>query len=151
MHSSLDSFVYSPILSYINGISDFTGRSVQLYIQLSYPGVVPSERLVDPKLRDAPVIWEPQDHRLGLVYFDAPGVGRKVLRAVHLRSYSFYLAFFDPGAKASVAADFTTEFLARSPGTVLLLASRSRVDLVCDGMDAWRSYAGARENALIAE
>jgi hypothetical protein len=47
----------------------------------------------DPQLQDAPAVWEPQDNRVGLANFEMPGLGRKILRVVHLRSYSFFLAF----------------------------------------------------------
>lgn len=148
MHSSLDLFVYPPLLPYINGHSKAIGRSVQVYLQLAYPGVVPPERREKPEFQDAPAVWEPQDNRVGFAWFDCPGVGRKLLRAVHLRSYTFYLAFFQITEKSSVANDFAREFLLRMPGTALLMASRSRLNLECDGEDAWRSFDGARETAL---
>ena len=148
MHSSIDSIAYPPILPYINGHSDSVGRSVHLYLQLSYPGRIPPDRMADPNLQSAPAIWEPQDNRVGLVWFDVPGVGRKLLRVVHLRSYSFFLAFFKLNEKAAVAAQFAKEFQSHMPATKLLLASRRYVDLVCDGADAWFSIDGARENAI---
>lgn len=150
MHSSLDLFVYPSLLTYMCGSSDSAGRSVHIYLQLSYPGLVPPERLKDPDCQDAPALWEPQDNRVGLVHFEAPGIGRKILRAVHLRSYSFFLAFFEPGTSMAAASVFTREFLARMPGTILLVASRKQLDLVCDGADAWHSYDGARENKFVA-
>jgi hypothetical protein len=150
MHSSLDLIAYPALLPYVCGHSTAAGRSVQLYLQLCYPGVVPPEHLAQPNLRDAPVIWEPQDNRVGFLYFQVPEVGSKVLRAVHLRSYSFYLAFFEPSAKASIAADFAKEFLAKIRATVLLLASRQKTDLVCDGQDAWKSYEGSRETSIVS-
>jgi hypothetical protein len=50
-------------------------------------------------------VWEPKNNRVGLVVFNAEGVGRKVLRAVHLRSFSFFLAFFDPKGKISCCSN----------------------------------------------
>jgi len=126
------------------------GRSVQLYIQLSYPGKIPREHLADPKLVGAPIIWEPQDNRVGLVAFSVEGVGRKVLRAVHLRSFSFFLAFFDPKGKSAVVRDFSKTFLEQMSAMVLLSASRTYVDLVCDGADAWQSFYGSRENSFVS-
>ena len=150
IHSSLDLIVYPPLLNYINGSSNSAGRSVQVYLQLSYPGVIPAESLADTEFQDAPALWEPQDNRVGLAHFEVAGVGRKVLRAIHLRSYSFFLAFFEPCANAAAAGEFTKEFLARMPGTVLLQASRQWSNLVCNGGDAWHSYDGARENRFVA-
>jgi hypothetical protein len=148
VHGSMDLFVYPNLLTYIRGESLSAGRSVQLYVQLSYPGKIPREHLRDPAFVGAPIVWEPQDNRVGLVAFSAEGVGRKILRAVHLRSFSFFLAFFDPKGKSAVVSDFSKTFLGRASATVLLSASRDYADLVCDGMDAWQSFYGSRENSL---
>ena len=150
MHGSRDLFVYPDLLQYIRGQSLSVGRSVQLYIQLSYPGKIPREHLADPKLVGAPIIWEPQDNRVGLVAFSVEGVGRKVLRAVHLRSFTFFLAFFDPKGKSAVVRDFSKTFLEQMSAMVLLSASRTYVDLVCDGADAWQSFYGSRENSFVS-
>jgi hypothetical protein len=85
---------------------------------------------------------------VGLVVFNAEGVGRKVLRAVHLRSFSFFLAFFDPKGKSAVVSDFSKTFLRRMSALVLLSASRTYADLVCDSADAWQSFYGSRENSF---
>jgi hypothetical protein len=149
IHSSIDLFAYPLLLPYINGESTAAGRSTQLYIQLSYPGIVPPERLACRDLEHAPAIWAPSENRVGFMYFNAPGVGRKLLRAVHLRSYSFYLAFFAPSENPAVTKDFASVFQSTLRTTVLLLASRQRADLVCDGADAWESIYAARANSLI--
>jgi hypothetical protein len=73
VHSSLDLIAYPALLSYINGHSTSAGRFVDVYLQLSYPGVIPPEHMADPTLEGAPTPWEPHDNRVGLVYFDAPG------------------------------------------------------------------------------
>jgi len=150
LHTSMDLFAYAPLLSYINGDSASVGRSVQLFLQLAYPGVIPPDRLNDSDLQGAPHMWEPQDNRVGLMRFQVSAKDRKVLRAVHLRSYSFYLAFWKPGTTLSITEDFAGEFLLRMPGSVMLRASDTNVGLVCDGADAWRSFDGAREVNLVA-
>jgi hypothetical protein len=151
VHTSMDLFVYQDLLPYIHGQSLSAGQSVQLYVQLSYPGKVPPENLRDPELAGAPAVWEPQDNRVGLLAFNAEGVGRKVLRAVHLRSFSFFLAFFNPKEKSAVLSHFSKTFLRRMSAMVLLSASRTYAELVCDGMDAWQSFYGSRENAFVSE
>jgi hypothetical protein len=128
------------------GKSVHLGRSVQLYVEMSYPAEGPIEALKDPN--DAPMMYFPTDHRVGHAWFAAHGVGRKMLRAVHIRSYSFFLAFFAPGEKQSVMHEFSRHYLARHENAVLLKASRSTVSLVCNGMNAWESANGARENTL---
>jgi hypothetical protein len=37
---------------------------------------------------------QPDIHRVGHAWFVAQGIGKMMLRAVHLRSFSFYLAFW---------------------------------------------------------
>jgi hypothetical protein len=150
VHASMDLFAYQDLLPYIRGQSLSAGRSVQLYVQLSYPGNIPREHLRDPELAGAPAIWEPQDNRVGLAAFNVEGVGRKVLRAVHLRSFSFFLAFFDPKEKSAVVSHFAKTFLERMSTMVLLSASRTHADLVCDGMDAWQSFYGSRQNSFVS-
>lgn len=147
IHAARDLFVFSPLLPYIRGLDDALGRSVQLYVQLTYPSLIPPERRGEPELQDAPLRWEPADHRVGHFLFEA-GSDRKLMRAVHLRSYSFLLAFADPALGRQPAIDFQRTFLATVPGVRALLASRSSVELVCDGTDAWRSFDASRSNAL---
>ncbi len=151
VHTSIDLFVYQDLLPYVHGQSLSAGRSVQLYVQLSYPGKIPPENVRDPELAGAPAVWEPQDNRVGLVAFNAEGVGRKILRVVHLRSFSFFLAFFDPNEKSAVLSHFSKTFPERMSAMVLLSASRTYADLVCDGMDAWRSFYGSRENSFVSQ
>jgi hypothetical protein len=150
IHSSIDLIAYPPLLDYICGRSVSGSRSVQVFLQLSYPGLIPLERMAAPELQGAPVSWEPQDNRVGLMHFEVRGVGRKVLRAIHLRSYSFFIAFSKPGMKRSAAAEFAKHFMLAMPASVLLLPSRPEVSLVCNGTDAWESYDGARENLLVS-
>jgi hypothetical protein len=149
IHNSIDLFVYPPLLQYINGVSLSVGKSVQLFVQLAYPGIVPHERLAGADPADPPTIWEPQDNRCGHMNFKVPGIGEKLVRAVHLRSYSFFLAFFRPGEKSEIMKHFGETFLSAMSASALLLPSRPRIDLLCDGMDAWKSIDGARENQLV--
>jgi hypothetical protein len=61
IHAAKDEFVFPPLLPYILGKSESLGRSVQLYVQLSYPGEIPegllgrvlikSTTLIDVRLR----------------------------------------------------------------------------------------------------
>jgi hypothetical protein len=72
-----------------------------------------------------------------------PSVGRKIVRAVHLRSCSFFLAFFKPGEKSATLKHFAETFLRMMSASELLVPSR------CDGMDAWKSIDAARENRFV--
>jgi hypothetical protein len=147
IHNAKDAFTYTPLLPYIRGEHDSLGRSVQLFAQLAYPGPIPADNRTDPELADAPQMWEPTDHRVGHVLFRV-GQNQKLLRAVHLRSYSFLLAFSDPAQGRATAIDFERVFLSTVPGVRPLPASRSAVDLVCDGTDAWSSFQASRTLTL---
>jgi hypothetical protein len=88
----------------------------------------------------------PTLNRCGNLWFNVEGVGRKMLRAVYLQSFSFYLAFFQPDERRAVVYHFTKTFLRLMPETVILRAPRNSVTLICDGVNAWDSVAEARAN-----
>jgi hypothetical protein len=148
VHHARDLFAFEPLRSYMLGKSIDRGKSVQLYVQLAYSAEVPISALKDPA--DAPVMFTPIDHRIGHRLFEA-AVGQKLLRAVHLRAYSFLLAFFKPGEKATVRDDFCQHFLNHHPHAALLRASRKSVELVCDGLSAWENWEGCRETVFSNE
>lgn len=75
--SSKDLFVFPPLLSYILGNSESVGRSVLLYVQLSYPGYVPEEFLDDSDPR--PQMFFPTGNRIGYLWFDLGPAGRRSL------------------------------------------------------------------------
>lgn len=141
-HTSQDRFVFVPLLPYIRGDSLSVGRSAQLYVQLTYPSLRKDENGQE-------FLFRPTDHRVGHAWFDVPGVGRKLLRAVHLRAFSFYLAFYKPSGDSAAVQAFSAAFLKLKPEAVLLRPSRPTVTLVCDGEDAWASFEAARVNSLV--
>jgi hypothetical protein len=143
IHDAADIFVFQALLPYINGPSDAKGRYIQLYLQLAYPVQVPAEEPVNT----AQMCW-PADHRVGHLWFTTPE-GQKLLRAVHLRSYSFFLAFFEQGERNAAMDHFSRCFLARFPHAARLRASRPRVELTCDGYSAWESSESGRSNRLV--
>ncbi|MBY3167397.1 hypothetical protein [Rhizobium laguerreae] len=147
VHTAFDVFAYQPLLPYIRGVSDATGRSVHLYAHLTYPDTAPAERVKD----GVPRLFEPTSNRVGFMNFTVPGVGRKVMRTVHIRSYSFFLAFFEPKETSAVRTDFDSQFLAEIPNAVRLRPSSSAVSLVCDGWSAWDSFEGSRVNQIVVE
>ncbi|RWP67751.1 hypothetical protein [Mesorhizobium sp.] len=149
MHGAMDLMVYPPLLPYIVDGQEPLGRSVRLFLQLSYPGKVSSrDRELYLEGGDEPEIWEPKLNRVGHAYITILGKS-KLLRIVHLQSFIFYLAFFEPGSGASTTKEFISAFTAHSPGTIELLASRSDVTLACEGLDAWDAFKGSRENKLV--
>lgn len=150
IHSAIDQFVFPPLVPYINGENQMIGRSVQLYVQLDYPTLVSDWSVSERDNSERPFLFRPTSHRVGHAWFNVPSVGKKLLRNVHLRAFSFFLAFFEPNAVGSISRDFTNAFLARMSAMQLLRPSRPKVTLICDGGDAWQSFNGARENTLVA-
>jgi hypothetical protein len=60
---------------------------------------------------------QPDIHRVGHAWFVAQGIRKKMLRAVHLRSFSFYLAFWQRSERRAEIDHFTKIFLERNPAT----------------------------------
>lgn len=149
IHDSRDRGALEQLLPYIRGLDDYSGRSVQLYVQLAYPEEVPESELDEDESADGPLLFEPTSNRVGYLFFRVHGIGEKLLRAVHLRSFSFYLAFFRPGERRAVADHFNRVFTSQQRGTVRLRPSQPRVDLRCDGIGAWESFRGSRVDRLI--
>ncbi len=149
MHEAMDLIVYPPLLPYILKGQEQLGRSVRLFLQLCYPGKVsPRDREQYLGGGDEPEIWEPRLNRVGHAYVTISGKS-KLLRIVHLQSYIFYLAFFEPGSGTTASKEFVSAFTGHSPGTIELLASRGTVKLPCEGLDAWTAFKGSRENKLV--
>lgn len=140
--------VFPPLIRYIRGEAEADGRSVQLFVELTPPGAVPAEYLSDgATLEDH--VFRPAGHRAGRMVLRAPDGRMKLLRAVHLRSYAFMLAFFEPEASSTTRNEFASEFC-KVKSVTLLRPSVPCVDLVCNGMDAWNSLVGARENRIVS-
>ena len=149
IHGARDLFAIEAVLPYILGKSDSLGRSVQLFVQLSYAEEIPESDLGPAVALERPVVFEPTLNRAGHVVFRVHGTGEKVLRAIHLRSFTFYLAFFKPGEGRAAQMDFANVFTRHMNETVLLRPSQNRVELLCNGMGAWTSFAGSQTNKLI--
>lgn len=149
IHDSRDLHALEGLLPYIRGLNDRLGRSVQLYVQLAYPEEVPESDLSDYEGVERPVVFEPTGNRVGHLFFRIPGVGEKLLRAVHLRSFSFYLAFFKPDERRAVTEHFERVFTSHHRSTLRLRPSQPRVELCCDGIGAWESFRGSRVDRLI--
>lgn len=151
IHDSMDRFALQALLPYILGTDARLGRSVQLFAQLVYPEEI-SEREIDGE-RDVErlVLFEPTMHRVGHLVFRAHGIGEKVLRAIHLRSYSFFLAYWQPTGGAAEQEDFANVFMSRMRGTELLRASQSTARLRCFGMGAWESFRSSRNTRFASD
>jgi hypothetical protein len=151
VHSAIDLFVFPPLVPYINGENQMLGRSVQLYVQLDYPVLISDSATLQKDGSKSSFLFRPTAHRVGHAWFNVPGVGKKLLRAVHLRAFSFFLAFFEKDEAHSAHQDFMNEFLTRMSAMQLLRPSRPNVTLICNGCDAWQSFSNARENILITD
>ncbi|HCI12814.1 MAG TPA: hypothetical protein DFK12_02325 [Gallionellaceae bacterium] len=148
VHNSRDLYALDVMLPYIMGESSTLGKSVQLFLQLSYPEEVPEEELSANAPADCPVFFKPTMNRVGHIFFRVHGVGEKLLRAVHLRSFTFYLAFFKPSESCVVLNDFADHF-SHYTGALLLRPSNPIVETQCNGAGAWTLFKGSRSNQLI--
>lgn len=148
IHDSPDREALEELLPYILGVNERLGRSVQLFVQLLYPEVVPPDELDAPFQGTRGVLFEPCGNRVGLMYFLAPGTGRKLLRAVHLRSFSFLMAYWRPERGRQEQSDLEAVLTKQRAATVLLRPSQGAVELVCNGMGAWASFRDSRVTRL---
>lgn len=148
IHNSRDLYALEAVLPYMLGKSIALGNSVQLFVQLAYPEEIPEGDLSADAPSGRPHYFKPTMHRVGHIFFRVPDVGQKLLRAVHLRSFSFFLAFFKSGEARTVSNDFAEHFC-RHTGAVLLRPSRPKIQLLCNGIGAWTSFKGSRSNELV--
>jgi len=144
IHNSPDRQTLEALRPYILGSDPSLGRSTQLFVQLVYPEIVPQADLQPEHRGSGDMTWEPEGNRLGHIFFRSPGIGEKLLRAVHLRSYTFLLAYWPPNSGRAEQNFFEKILLSQDRFTRLLRPSRSSIQLVCDGMGAWESVRGAR-------
>jgi hypothetical protein len=144
IHNSRDLFALETMLPYILGKNDSLGRSTQMFLQLSYSEEVPEQEVRADAEGDRPIIFAPDINRVGHLFFRVQGVGAKQLRAVHLRSFTFYLAFFKPGERLLVQEHFASNFTGHMKETVLLRPSRPNIKLLCNGMGAWTSFKSSQ-------
>ncbi len=147
IHSSHDLYALEAMLPYILGKNNSLGKTVQLFVQLLYPEEMPEEDLSANAPLERPLFFRPTMNRVGHIFFPDPGGGKKPLRAVYLRSFTFCLAFFKPGEARAVSNDFADHFC-RHFRAVLLHPSQSRVELLCNGTGAWTSFKGSRDQLV---
>jgi len=141
--SGSDAALFQPLLPYIMGKNQSIGRSVKLFLEMTYPSHLTEEEAHD----GVPMTVRPAINRVGFVGYKTPA-GMKIVRAVHLRSFSFLLAFLPPTAKAASMQAFVTEFLSSRPAARELRASMSQVSLYCDGIDCWSSIISGMTHRL---
>lgn len=149
MHQSADMEALEKMSPYMLGTNHKLGRFVDVFVQLSYPEEIPPEEIVSLGLPDhTSRIFLPDHNRVGFFLYREHGVGQKLLRAVHLRSFSFYLAYADPSGNLEIQYDFIRHITKMMPTVVRLLPTISKVELLCDGIGAWASIQGARNTKL---
>lgn len=151
IHNSLDREALECLLPYILGEDERLGRSVQLFVQLVYPEEMDEHELDESSTSSGRRLFEPSMHRVGHMFFRAHGIGEKVLRAVHLRSYSFFLAYWPPDGGRAEQDDFDNVFTTCVRAARLLRPSQSSVCLTCNGMGAWQSFRESRNMQLVSD
>ena len=151
IHNSLDRDALQCVLPYILGVDLRMGRSIQLFVRLVHPqeiSEIETNEDGDPKKK---ILIEPSIHRIGHAIFHAHGVGQKILRVVHLRSYTFYLAYWQPNGGRAEQNDFAEVLKLGMPGVKLLRAADQNVELICDGIGAWDSLKDSRNSRFSSE
>lgn len=148
IHNSMDREALAHLLPYILGKDERLGRSVQLFVQLVYPEEVHARELDENTDASEKLLFEPSINRVGHMLFRVHGVGEKILRTVHLRSYSFFLAYWPPGGNRAEQDDFEKTFISCMQGARLLRPSQDKVHLTCDGMGAWQSFRESRSTSF---
>lgn len=150
MHKSVDLEALDKMLPYILGNNLQLGRYVDIFVQLSYPEEVPEKEYNSSELPDAcSGVFLPNHNRVGFILFREPAVGQKLLRAIYLRSFSFYLAYTGPAGDLEVQYDFRRHFTRLMPSVVRLLPNKSKIELLCDGVGAWSSIQDARSTKFV--
>lgn len=151
IHNSPDTNAIKRLLPYILGEKEKLGRSVQLFVQLMYPEY-PDPRDFGNESGDlCSSLFYPEIHRVGHMIFRVPGVGQKILRTVHLRSYTFLLAYWPIDGGRAEQEDFEQVFTSLHRGTRRLKPSQPRVRLVCDGIGAWQSFRESRSSRFVRD
>jgi hypothetical protein len=116
-----------------------------MYVQLSYPGKIPPNAVPGVPAADLPAVFYPTLNRVGHAVIRRSTGERRVLRAVHLYSFSFLLALFHPNEGARAREELIAEVPRNFRGSMLLRPSRPTELLECDGMDAWESFSRSRD------
>lgn len=147
--SSFDAFVFEPLIKYILKQQEAPDDYFRVFIQLQYPGRIPRNDLGDFDASDCPPVFYPATFRSGHVVFALTNGSRKILRAVHLCSYTFLLAFFEPEKTGETPEQFTEIFLHFNKRTKLLARNLKRAKLICGEDDAWQSIKAARGTSLV--
>lgn len=143
---------FPPLLPYIMGKDDQLGRTCSIYLQMSYPQIVSEED--QTKFFGESVegfIWEPIVNRIGTMQVQFPGIGRKWLKTISLRSVNIYLTFFDPKNRSEAfqsQQDFDRFFTKTVPGVKILRPKGTKISLPTHGIGAWDSFRDARRKLI---
>jgi hypothetical protein len=149
IHNSVDRKALETLRPYILGTGDHLGRSAQLFVQLTYPEEVNKRELDSACESNETLVFQPSMNRVGHMLFRAHGIGQKLLRTVHLRSYSFFVAYWPPGGSRNEQDDFETVFRNSHASAQLLRPSRPAICLECNGFGAWDSFRESRSTQFV--
>lgn len=135
-----DEFVFKSLRQYILGSAP-TPETPMLFVQLVPPGMIPD---VDfrriPKHLGLDRTFYPVGNRVGFLMYESMDGRRKILRAVHLRAFSFFVAFFDPKNGSKSQSGFLRVFTSECPEAQFVRPGTSMLTMHCTGPDAWSSY-----------
>jgi hypothetical protein len=144
MNDGIDQFVFVPLRNYILGHSMENWESVRVFLELAYPARIPRGDLSDD-FSEATLFY-PEANRMGHQWFKC-ALGEKLLRTVHLRAFSFSVAFFDPVAQQDLRKLTTAAYLGKRRKAVWLRPEAGRIYVKC-GLNAWESFRDARGSVV---
>lgn len=147
-NNSFDREALENFTPYILGKNDALGKSAQLFLALSYPQEYVAENSFDGfnyefAVDDNKLVY-PCTNRVGFSKATFPNVGEKILRSVHMRSYSFFIALWNPKKGMSEQYDFAN-FFSETNRVVQLKSNMSSININCSAIGAWDSLKNSRK------
>lgn len=109
IHDAIDCEALKSQVPYILRNTDRIEKTTQLFAQLSFPEEIKECELYVESESQNLVTFKPDMNRVGHYFFQAPA-GNKLLRAVHLRSFSFFIAFWPKKVMRSEKGKFEMAF-----------------------------------------
>lgn len=146
--NAFDVFALEPLAKYIVMQEPEPQNYFRAFVQLQYPGRISKDDLANSDDSARTEIFYPVVNRAGHMLFSLSNGSRKILRAVHLCSYTFLIAFFKPEETGESPEAFVEVFLHYNKRTKLLSRNANRLKLICGEADAWQSIQAARSTSF---
>ena len=144
VNNGRDLFIFDFLKEYILVHSLKNHSCLKVFVGLTYPDVIPEDELPTNYTGVNPVIYRPELNRVGHALFQAPDGRYKLMRAVHLRSFSFTIAYFAPETPETLIKEFMQLYLDSRQKLYLLPQTPAKFTLICGSDSAWESIKQSR-------